>query len=798
MTGGLANRIPERWILAVLAVTLLVRVVLVWNGGQGFWPDETRYQASQEAVRRLAEGNVRSALGSAVAQGDHPGFKLLGIVPAAAAKVIGVQDLRLPAAFFTAFSWMALWLLWGIVRRMGASPAAQAWTVAVAGLSTSLTYYTRHLLPYDVSLTLALAAIYVAWRTPGSGWRAFAAGALAGASFLVYLGYWLVAGIALVLIGCGPAGTWCRLLARWTQAAAGFAAALLAVWLIDRLGEGTMVENSRRFSGSITQGDFGSGWWLVWEYFWKAEGWLAVMWLLAVGGLAAAAWRQWRAGERPERTWLLGLGAVAAVYAGLVVLSDLVPKFVVYGRTARQLVPFLSVVTGLALAHFLAGRSRLAWVLGLALAGNFAWQIAPAITVGFPNEFRRKAAAVQAKAPATVPGRSYHRLVNVDHYVYEAERLPYAPEAVLLAARHPYEFEPFLYEGSSARQREQRRAADHRMQLVRMAVPPAMQPVGDAPGQVRMRLRFAPGRAGMSEPVLSLGRRDDGDLFFVRYQSEHHLVLGMESVGSSVQTGPPVPYEPGREYELDLFSGSMLPPDAAGLSELQKLYYANLVRVSLDGVEVLRAMAVPHRVDPAETYAGYNRVEASSAVTAFSGEILAVRRGGLPEMDGAAAPGRGDYGAIRLHILLPAAAAGIPEPLVVAGVPGSATFVYVRVMSEARIKLGVEIWGIGAWESEPVSTTPGQPVDLVVSCPAFFPAPGAATWGGATAAQQQEVRSRLQARVNGAIVLDVPAPAIEARSEPVFYGKNPLGGSLVSEAFTGRLLQVSRLPLATP
>lgn len=43
-----AERMTRRWIWAVLSLALLVRVVLVWNGGQGFWPDETRYQDSQE------------------------------------------------------------------------------------------------------------------------------------------------------------------------------------------------------------------------------------------------------------------------------------------------------------------------------------------------------------------------------------------------------------------------------------------------------------------------------------------------------------------------------------------------------------------------------------------------------------------------------------------------------------------------------------------------------------------------------------------------------------------------------
>lgn len=789
-----AGRMTRRWIWAVLSLALLVRVVLVWNGGQGFWPDETRYQDSQEAVRRLAEGRFWSGLGYAVAGGDHPGFKLLGVVPAVVAKMTGVQDLRLPAAFFTCFSWLALVLLWGCVRRAGASPDVQAWTVTVAAVSTALTFYTRHLLPYDASLALALAALYVGWKEGASQWRTFVAGFLAGMALLVYLGYWLVVGVVVLLLACRHDETWWRRLARWAVAGVGAATVLFGVWLIDRLGERTMLENARRFSGTVTQGDFDVGWRLVWEYLWHTEGLLVVLWLVATGWLAVAAWRLWRGGCRPERVWLLGLMAVAVTYGGLVFFSDAVHKFVVYGRTARQLVPFFAVVSGLVLARWLAGRRGLAWVVGSALLANFAWRMYPVLTVSYPNDFRKQAAAVLARATPAEPGKSYYRLVNVDHYVYEAETLPYAPEETLLAARHPYEFAPYLYEGSSAWQRQQRRAADQRMRLVRMVVPAHLRLADGPHGQVEMKLRFAAGRMGMSEPLLSLGVQGDGDLFFVRYLSDRQLVLGMESVGAAVKLGEPQAYEVGREHTITCFSGSLLPPDAEGLTEAQRLYYANLVSVRFDGKEVLQAMTLPHRINPAEVYAGFNRVQAGSAIGGFTGEILEVRRGGLPPM----IENDEEAGAVRLVIQLPAAAAGIPEPLVVVGAPGGATLFYVRVLPGDRIKLGIEVWGIGAWESEELKADSTQPVEILLSGPALFPAPGAAAWKGVAAETMATTLGRLRAWVDGALVLDQPAPTQEPRREPVAYGRNPVGGSLVSDVFTGKLLQVSRLPPAAP
>ena len=63
---------------------------------------------------------------------------------------------------------------------------------------------------------------------------------------------------------------------------------LLAVWLLDRWGQRTMIANAGKFSGTITQGDFGQGFRLVWEYFWHAEGLVLGLWL------ATAAFATWR------------------------------------------------------------------------------------------------------------------------------------------------------------------------------------------------------------------------------------------------------------------------------------------------------------------------------------------------------------------------------------------------------------------------------------------------------------------------------------------------------------------------
>ncbi|HVT73218.1 MAG TPA: hypothetical protein VHD61_08785 [Lacunisphaera sp.] len=788
-------------IVALLLAALAIRLWLVWAGGQFFWPDEGRYRAARAALAAMHEGRVWPAIASLVGQGDHVGFKLLGLGPAALERWTGVSDPRLAAACFALFSWTGLVWLWVWVRRAGASEPAQVWTVALAAGCTSLTYYARHLLPYDAALALALAALAVGTKERGSLARVFAGGLLAGGSVLVYFGYWLLGGTVLLLLGLGGRETWRRRLLRGGAAALGCAAIVGAVWLADHWGERSLVANSRRLSETITQGDFGRGYRLVGEYFWAAEGLVLVCWIAAVVDGATRL----RPGTRrdaagPAAGWQ-SLLAVGVIYGGLVAASDVTHRFVVYGRGARQLAPFLCAAGGLALARWLAGRRPIwTWLAAALLAGNAAWHLGPAVTQMFPPEFRQLGDRLLATAPAAEPGRTYYRYVNVEHYLFEAELLPQPPEAVLLARRHPFEFRPYLFEGATARERARRLASDQRMRLVRMRVPAAWAIRGEAHGEVAMRVRFAAGRGGMSEPLLSLGPRGLGVLYFVRYLNERSLVLGMESVGSVVWTSGPLAYSPDRDYEIDFFDGSLLPPageSPSGEAERRRLYYGNLAEVRWQGNAVLRGLAAPHVVQPDEVYAGYNFIGSGHADTVFSGTIASVRRGGYPPRP-ADEDGREDCGAFRLVVWLPVAAAEVPEPLLVVGEAGRATLGYVRVLPGGQARFGAELWGVGAFESDPVAAPPEANTTVEFRFPALYPPPGDGRWGGMPRTGQESRRSHLTILVGGRVVLDREVRDNGTPAAPVAFGRNPVGGTWVGEKFSGRLVQVARLPLAPP
>jgi hypothetical protein len=151
------------------------------------------------------------------------------------------------------------------------------------------------------------------------------------------------------------------------------------------------------------------------------------------------------------------------------------------------------------------------------------------------------------------------------------------------------------------------------------------------------------------------------------------------------------------------------------------------------------------------------------------------------------------YGAVRLRIKLPGTHAGIPEPLLVCGRIGSASLVYIRLINGSRARVGVEFWGMRADESE---TFPLPAMDAVidVTCylPAFFPDADDPYWGELSDDLRRIRKTQYCIVVNRAIRLRNPVVYSQSPHSPIYFGANPLGGSIVSSVFTGTILGESQ------
>jgi hypothetical protein len=466
-----ADRPPPRrrekeLLLLVLSVSCALRIFLVWSGGQGYWPDELRYERSRAAVEALGRGDALAAFRE-LDQPDHPLFVVLGLVPAAAERLIGANS-KIPAAFFATFSVTSIALLWVLVGRLGAGEEVRLVAAYFLAASATQLYFSRHLLPYDTAMAFGLAALAAGFRSPCRSRDSLYCGLLAAGAALTYEGYGILSAFALLAHAFREPRSASAAARRTLLAGIGFLVPFAALLGADALLGGGLGRRLVAFSRTIAQGDFAEGWRLPLAYFWHAEHFFAALWAVAAVWAAVA----WVRGGRSEALGL-GLGGIVFVYGALVLLSVVFRKMVVYGRLTRPIVPFACILAALMVAslarHSRAGRLAMAGLLGgvaLQAAANFATPLRQM----FPPEFYRLAEKAAPPAPPGTLG-----LLYVGHIYPTPAPAPNDCD-VVIARPHPLQYVPYQYEGYGPAERAALRAADIRMRLVVCPVEPETAP----------------------------------------------------------------------------------------------------------------------------------------------------------------------------------------------------------------------------------------------------------------------------------------------------------------------------------
>ena len=492
--------------LAILLVSLLLRVVLAAQGGQYFFGDEERYDRGIDLYRAIAVGDTHG-VAAVVAKPEHALFPWVGALVTAAQHGLAHFTpfgewshpehtgftIWIGAAVLSLFSTLNLFLVYRLARKSGADDEEATWALLLMAVSNTSFYYARHLLPYDCALSAGLAALVVGLGTP-TLLRATVAGLLTGITYHLYNGYWfLVPVVALVLGLVWRSAPQRGRLIVGLVAGSGLALAL-PVALGATVGGAAYWTTLRAFSHSVTQGLFAEGWSLPWEYLWHSEGGLGVVVGVAVIAWIALALRQREPLPDRIRGTLIALG----VAYGLLVLGSCgLGRFVVYGRTVKPLVPALCLLGGWAtrrgVEQFPRGRPLVAAGIFAVGALNF-WphfgRVFPretevAVLRAWGNPKRALTVAGSVYIPLTLPV-TRPDLALIDAQPLYPVRAPLAaPTGVtLLRLEHPLSYPPFQYEGHSPRERAILRSTDISMRLVRLTTP------GDVPDHPPPAVRF--------------------------------------------------------------------------------------------------------------------------------------------------------------------------------------------------------------------------------------------------------------------------------------------------------------------
>jgi hypothetical protein len=453
-------------VISILLVSSVLRWALILRGGQFYFPDESRYGIAQDALVLLLDGKVKTALLTLLGELAHVGFKFTALIPAFFENKFGTT-LALPAIFFSFFSILNLLLIWKIAIATDAPTKVANYALFIAASSQVLLYYSRHIFPYDEAMFFGLLALYVTLKNPNKPGASFLSGALSFLCLVTYNGYWVIAAFTLVvnIINGAKEKRW--FWKRSTFLGLGFLTLLALLLLLCFLVGKDFLGDYDIYLQKITQGSFSEGWSLPFEYFWHAEHGLIVV----VGLLIILALLHLKLKEKGNKILYIGLGGTLFVYLGLVIPSNFTHTFVVYARTARQLMPFLVLTTAYGLSCLQTWQPGGRWLANIVVAVIFVqavWNYRLEYKLIYPQKFIQE---LQTQYPdfeiSSKMMRFYAPLVCQNngvlainyHYIYTwPQSIPSVQGDLLMQAPHPVNFLPYQYDGFTPAERQAIRA----------------------------------------------------------------------------------------------------------------------------------------------------------------------------------------------------------------------------------------------------------------------------------------------------------------------------------------------------
>lgn len=446
--------------MTILALSLALRWALILKGGQYYFSDEGRYETSRVFAKLTAEGNFGAAFAQFFVAPEHLGFKIIGIIPALVEQ-ISRESLVLPALLFSLFSVLNLYLIYKISIRGRATERESLIALILAASSMSLLYFSRHLLPYDIALTFGLLAVYFALDEKPNTKTSLACGALGFACFITYNGYWSLAALDMMIHVLRGKKNFAELIRKALFTAIGFILPAILLFILASLAGTNLLAEYRSFSATVNQGSFNEGWSLPFEYFWHAEHWLFIALIaLSISGVAQAI-------KRRDHFPILWAGAIIFLYACLIIPSVFLHAFVVYGRLARQMIPFLILLSASGLTKLEQDTSsgqKIARVTLAVIVLQAAWNYKASFDLSYPREFAGQAQSLRPEfvfsekrltfgAPTLCQNNGFI-IENVKRFEVPPEPNPAIQGELLLSAPHPDNFIPYQYEGYTPEQRQ--------------------------------------------------------------------------------------------------------------------------------------------------------------------------------------------------------------------------------------------------------------------------------------------------------------------------------------------------------
>lgn len=463
----------------ILLASIALRWILIAQGGLFFNPDEYRYNRAILLLHHLKNGELTEAGSLFFKYADHSGFMLVGALPAAVQGILDTmgippeETMPVAAMLLSLFSVANLALVYAIARRTGRSQKESLLAMFLMACACTMYRYSRHLLPYDISIFFALAAILLVHGRRNFS-RMVACGLCGFMVFMTYNAFWTLAALMMlyavieVFNACRKesAGLEWRACTCWVGGLLfGFVLLPLLQMIMGQLMGYSYLQSLTNFSETITQGTWGEGWWIGWAYLWHSEGINLCVWGLGIAWLLA---------QKNERSTMHWMALVLVMFALLVVGSVGIQKFVVYGRSMRQMIPFVCLLAAAGLIR----HPRLLPAILMIVVLQTAWSFVSVARQHFPGDVLAKIQSdyEDLSVGLAVTGPELHvddtllgpsRYVLINHRVLTPVTGTNAvPDGtVIFSHSHPFQSKLYQYNGLNA---DERRIIDSSDQSIRL------------------------------------------------------------------------------------------------------------------------------------------------------------------------------------------------------------------------------------------------------------------------------------------------------------------------------------------
>ncbi len=303
---------------------------------------------------------------------------------------------------------------------------------------------------------------------------------------------------------------------------------------------------------------------------------------------------------------------------------------------------------------------------------------------------------------------------------------------------------------------------------------------------------------GHVEPILVVGENTLQDFLYFYYTAPGILQIGFESIGHGGPVSSPIPVDYARPHLIQIFYGSMVPPDGQallkGLSTDDVGALRRTLVVTLDGRLALDGWGDFHSTK--DLFYWGESPDNPAFGSHFTGKILSRSSAPLPA-DPSPERSRGrNYGALRFAADLSGLAVGSRAPLVSAGYRNQGDLVFIERLGAGSFRVGLIVNGAMPETGPALQIDPSHrhPVEVILG--SLLPLLGSPAWPEGTApARQEELKRRVQVTVDGRTALRLDQDTPEAAPSTVEGGINGIGAAGVELAFGAGLAMQDREPL---